>query len=197
MRVQPKYILLVSDALIPLLGLFVWNWSLYFILLFYLLDLTAREVIMHLKTREIYRAQGLKNTQKWQQKGLLSGALFLTVVTGIHFAVWWMQPSINFPNELVAFWKYEELGIQQGYILLPLIVYAAYAQYRMSFLMQGKARIVLMDSLWKQHFIALGLILSGGLLAVIVSSLVSISDAVAVCIIVAAAATYSYFLEKI
>ena len=197
MRIQPKYLLFVSDAIIPLLGLFVWNWSLYFILLFYLLDLVAREVLTHFKTREIYRAQGLKNTQKWQRKGLLSGMLFLFVVAAIHVAVLWMQPNINFSNEIVAFWKYEELGIQQGYILFPLIIYAAYAQYRMSFLMPGKGKTVVMDSLWKQHFIALGLILAGAALAAIIGSFVSIPDEVAVCTIVVAAGTYCLTLEKI
>lgn len=197
MRVHPKYVLLVSDAIIPLLGLFAWNWSLYFILLFYLLDLTAREVLTHFKTREIYRAQGLKNKQKWQRKGVLSGLLFLAAVAGIHGAVWCMQPEIDFVQELIAFWEYEELGVQQGYILLPLIVYAAYAQYRMSFLMPGKAKVVLMDSLWKQHFIALGLILAGAALAAIVGSFVVIPDAVSVCVIVVSAGAYSYFLEKI
>jgi len=197
MRIQPKYILLVSDAILPLLGLFLWEWSLYFILLFYLLDLTAREVLTHLKTREIYRVQGLKNTQKWQRKGLFSGALFLIVITAIHVSAWCVEPSINFSEELVAFWKYEELGIQQGYILLPLIVYAAYAQYRMSFLMTGKARIVIMDSLWKQHFVAYGLILVGAALAAAIGSLVHIPDELAVCIIVLTVGAYSLFLEKI
>mgnify|MGYP000194251812 CR=1 FL=1 len=197
MRIQPKYLLLISDAIIPLLGLFVWNWSLYFILLFYLLDLTAREVLTHFKTREIYRVQGLKNTQKWQRNGILSGVLFLAAVCTIHLAVWWMQPDINFWKEIVAFWKYEELGVQQGYILLPVIIYAAYAQYRMSFLMPGKARTTLMDSLWKQHFIALWLILVGSVLAAIIGTFVMLPDEVTVCAIVIAAAAYSYFLEKI
>ncbi|MCR9171274.1 MAG: hypothetical protein NXI10_02195 [bacterium] len=197
MRIQPKYILLASDAIIPLLGLFIWNWSLYFILLFYLLDLAAREVLTHFKTREIYRIQGLRNTQKWQRKGLLSGGLFIVVVVAIHAAVWWMQPDINFLKELVAFWQYEELGIQQGYILLPLIVYAAYAQYRMSFLMPGKARTVLMDSLWKQHIIALLLILAGAILAAAIGSFVNIPEAVTVCSIVLFAGAYTLTLEKI
>jgi hypothetical protein len=197
MRVQPKYILLVSDAFIPLLGLFVWNWSLYFILLFYLLDLTAREVLTHFKTREIYREQGLKNTQKWQRKGMLSALLFLTAVFAIHGAVWVIQPEINFVEELIAFWKYEELGVQQGYILFPLIIYAAYAQYRMSFLMPGKARAVLMDSLWKQHFIALVLIVAAATLTAAIGSVVTLPTEVIVCGIVVAAGAYSLTLEKV
>ena len=73
---------------------------------------------------------------------------------------------------------------------------AAYAQYRMSFLMPGKGKTVVMDSLWKQHFIALGLILAGAALAAIIGSFVSIPDEVAVCTIVVAAGTYCLTLEK-
>ena len=197
MRIQPKYILLVSDAIIPLLGLFVWNWSLYFILLFYLLDLVAREVITHIKTRDIYRAQGLKTTQKWQRKGLLSGILLLVVISSIHGAVFLMQPDINFSKEIMNFWEYEELGIQQGYLLVPLVAYGAYAQYRMSFLMTGKARKVIMDTLWKQHFVALLLILTGSLLAGAIGTFVEIPDMISVFAIVLCAGAYNLFLEKV
>lgn len=197
MRVQPKYILLLSDAFIPLLGLFVWNWSLYFILLFYLLDLLSREVLTHIKTREIYRAQGMKNTGKWKQKGILSGLLFLVVVTTIHAALWWMNPNIDFLKELQLFWEYEELGVQQGYILVPLIAYAAYAQYRMSFLMPGRAKKVLMDTLWRQHFIALVLILAGAVLSILLATAVTLPDTLIVCIIITLTSAYSLFLEKV
>jgi len=197
MRVQPKYILLLSDAIIPLLGLFVWDWSLYFILLFYLLDLLAREVLTHFKTREIYRVQGLKNKRKWQRKGFLSGMLFVGVVAAIHAAVWWMQPEIDFLKELQLFWEYEELGIQQGYILIPLIAYAAYAQYRMSFLMPGKAKNVLMDTVWRQHFIALLLILAGAIITALLGTFIPLEETLVVCLIVIAVGAYGYFLEKV
>lgn len=197
MRVNPKYILLFSDAFIPLIGLFVWNWSLYFIVLFYLLDLLSREVLTHVKTNGIYKAQGLKNKQKWFRKGLLSGVLFITAVATIHLAIWLLQPNINFAEELISFWKYEELGVQQGYILLPLIGYAAYAQYKMTFLMPGKARIVLMDTLWKQHFVALLLIIAGAVVGALIGSFVQIPDTVSVIAIVVLAGCYSFFFEKV
>jgi len=197
MRIQPKYFLVFSDALIPLLGLFVWNWSLYFIVLFYLLDLISREVITHVKTRDIYRVQGLKNKQKWQRKGLFSGLLFLVAVAAIHGAIWCMQPGIDFLKELQLFWEYKELGIQQGYILVPLVAYAAYAQYRMSFLMPGKAKHVLVDTLWRQHIVALLIILVGAVVGAIFGALVSVPDVVSVIAIVLGAAAYSLFLEKV
>jgi len=197
MRVNPKYILIFSDALIPLLGLFVWGWNLYFILLFYMLDLLAREVLTHIKTKGIYKAQGLKNKRKWLRKGVLSGALFMLSISAIHTAVWLIQPDIQFLTELRNFWEYEELGVQQGYILLPLIAYAAYAQYKMTFLMTGKARTVIMDSLWKQHFIALGLILAGATIGALIGSFVQIPDTVSVIVIVVLTGCYNYFIEKI
>lgn len=197
MKIHPKYFLLFSDAFIPLLGFFVWNWSLYFILLFYLLDLLAREVLTHVKTRGIYKAQGLKNTQKWKQKGVLSGLLFLAVVAGVHATIWWIQPEIHFTKELRNFWEYEELGIQQGYLLIPLITYAAYAQYKMSFLLPGKAKRVLMDTLWKQHITALSLILTGIAVTAFIGSFVDLPELVIVCAIVVFAGLYSLFLEKV
>ena len=65
MRIQPKYIQILGDAVIPLLGFFVWNWNIYFILLFYLLDLLVKEVVIHFKSNRIvkFKAEiGLKNT---------------------------------------------------------------------------------------------------------------------------------------
>jgi hypothetical protein len=197
MQVQPKYFLILSDALIPLLGVFFWDWGLYFILLFYIIDLLAREALMHLKTHRIYLAQGLKNREKWFVKGVISLALFLLSITVIHLAVWWTNPSISFGKEIVNFWTYKELGIQQGYLLFPLVAYAAYAQYKMTFLMTGKARKVLMDSLWKQHFVALLLIIAGAIVGGVTVFFLGFSDTLTVCLIVAAVACYSYFFEKI
>lgn len=193
MRVNPKYLLLVSDALIPLLGFFVWNWSLYFILLFYFIDLLAAEVITHLKTKKMYEAQGLKNTSKWIKQGLLSGIVLILVLASAHVAVWFLAPNIDFLKEIVLFWNYEELGIQQGYLLVPLVTYAAYAQYKMQFLAPGKAKTVLMDTLWKKHIIAFILMLAGAVATILVCVIVPLPEVIVVLGIVASAALYSYF----
>ena len=123
--------------------------------------------------------------------------LFVGVVAAIHASVWWMQPEIDFLKELQLFWEYEELGIQQGYILLPLIAYAAYAQYRMSFLMPGKAQKVLMDTVWRQHFIALLLILAGAIITALLGTFIPLGETLVVCLIVLAVGAYGYFLEKV
>lgn len=195
-RIDPKYIVLISDAVIPLLGFFLWNWSLYFILLFYALDLLAREVITHVKTRIIYEAQHLKSREKWMRNGVVSAVLLAGVLAGVHGAVFFIAPGIDFGKELLAFWNYEEMGIQQGYILLPLVGYAAFMQYRMEFVMTGKARVVLMDSLWKQHQKALLFMIAGCTLSIGIALAVMVPEWVYVLGVVGASAAYTYFLKK-
>lgn len=195
-RINPKYILLISDAAIPLLGFFFWNWSLYFILLFYALDLLARETITHLKTKKMYEAQHLKSREKWVRNGVVSAVLLLCVLAGIHGAMFFIAPGIDFGKELIEFWQYEELGIQQGYLLLPLVGYAAYAQYKMEFLMTGKARTVLVDTLWKEHQKALLFMVAGCVLALGMGAAIAIPELVYVLGVVCASAAYTLLVKN-
>ena len=120
MRINVKLIQLFGDALIPLLGFFWWGWSLYFIILFYLIDYLSNEIFRHIKSRKIVTYQKVKNS-KWLYKGLISATLLLGSYVLIHFAMRTIHPDINFTKEIVKFWTYKDLGIEQGYILLPLI----------------------------------------------------------------------------
>lgn len=197
MRVNPKYLMLVSDALIPLLGFFVWDWGLYFILLFYILDLLAREVITHVKIKKIYEDQGLKSKTKWVKNGVFGAILLLVVIVLIHLAMYFIKPGIGFIEEIKLFWHYKEMGIEQGYILLPLVGYAAYAQYRMQFLLTGKSKHVLVDTVWKQHLLALVLMGAGAIASMLISFIVPLPEIVFVLAVVTGAGCYSYFLEKV
>lgn len=127
-----RYLQVVAEALIPLLGFYFWDWSLYFILLFYFIDLFADLIVSHFKTSKIqqYNQQGEPGWLKW---GLSSGLLFVVSLVSIHTAVWFIFPSIDFWKEAKAFWMYKELGIEQGYILVPLVFVMAIQQYKMEF----------------------------------------------------------------
>lgn len=195
-RLNPKYILLISDAAIPLLGFFFWHWNLYFILLFYILDLLAREVITHVKSRKIIEQRQMTSRRKWYKNGLLSALLLLGVFGGIHAAMWFIVPGIDFGKELVNFWQYEEMGIQQGYLLLPLVGYAAYAQYKMEFLMTGKARTVLIDTLWRRHQQALIILIAGCVLSLALGMVIALPELVYVLAIVVGAAGYALFVQQ-
>lgn len=127
-----KYLQVIAEALIPLLGFYFWDWGLYFILLFYFIDLVADLLVSHLKTSKIqqYNQQGNSGWLKW---GVSSAFLFVVSVVSIHTALWFIFPSINFWKEAKSFWMYKELGIEQGYILVPLVFVMAIQQYKMEF----------------------------------------------------------------
>ncbi len=161
MKLNPKYLQLIADGLIPLLGLIVWNWSLYFILLFYFLDLLSAEIILHLKSKKTIGFQGAAGLKKeWLKWGVTSFSFLLLSIITIHFAVYFISPGIDFKVEAIAFWNYEEMGIKQGYILLPLVFFVSYQQYKMTFLMSGKFRNTQFVILWKKHVIPLILIIA-------------------------------------
>lgn len=161
MKLNPKYVQLFGDALIPLLGFFLWNWSLYFILLFYFLDLFSSEIIIHLKSKKTVTfkgATGLKD--EWLKWGITSVVSLSFAIIMIHFAMYFIVPGIDFFKEAVDFWNYEEMGIKQGYILLPLVFLVSYQQYKMMFLMPGRFRNNILAFMWKKHVTPLLLIIA-------------------------------------
>jgi hypothetical protein len=150
MKLNPKYIQASADAAIPLMGFFLWEWSLYFILLFYLLDLFASEIIAHLSVRKIREYSGQKKPDV--KHSMISLALFVLTLFVVHVFVAAAVPGIDFKKEAIAFWSYEDMGIAQGYVLIPLVLFVAIQRYRMEFLMRGKFRTIQGSSFWQQHF---------------------------------------------
>lgn len=156
MKLNSKYIQLASEALLPLLGFFLWNWSLYFILLFFFIDMFVDELMMHVKSRKITVFQFNKeNTKHWVRGGVLSAVTLLITVLIIHFALYFIVDGIDFWKEALAFWNYEEFGIKQGYLLVPLLLLVNYQQYKMEFLMSATYRKASLISVWRKHTIAL------------------------------------------
>tara|TARA_B110000285_G_scaffold70069_1_gene80677 strand:- start:9501 stop:10091 length:591 start_codon:yes stop_codon:yes gene_type:complete len=147
-----KAIQLFSEALIPLLGFFLWDWGLYFILLFYILDMFANEFVIHLKSRKTANFQ-IEQTNKstWIKNGLISITLILIAILLIHLTMKSIEPGIDFINQMKNFWNYTEFGIKQGYVLLPLLFFVGYQQYKMKFLVSAKFRSTVMKHLWKNH----------------------------------------------
>jgi hypothetical protein len=151
MKIQPKYIQLIGDAVIPLLGFFLWNWSLYFILLFYIIDLVLAEVVIHLKTKKTLQQRTNEDKSIWYKQGILSTVLFVVNCILIHLAINGLHPTIDFQKEALAFWSYKDMGIEQGYILLPLLILVAYQKYKMEFLMPALYKTINIQTMWKEH----------------------------------------------
>ena len=107
---------LIGDVALPLMGYFLWNWNLYFILLFFLLDQLARVVLLPWRMK----LTDLSNAEKRNQL-LKASFLLLTEVVEIHSVIYFQSPSIEFGEEFGRFFHYKDMGIEQGYLLLPLV----------------------------------------------------------------------------
>ncbi len=159
MRIHPKYIQLIGDSVIPLLGFFFWNWNLYFILIFYFLDLVTKEVLLHLKSRKIQNFKkeeakvGLNNeSTPWIKFAITSILLFVFCVVLVQLSMPFIQPDFICIDQLIRFWTYKDMGgIEQGYIFLPLIIFMGYTQYKMEFLKPLAFMKTSIKDLWAPH----------------------------------------------
>ena len=153
-KFNPVYVKVFGDALLPLLGYFVWDWSVYFILLFYILDTFVGEVLVHLKTKKIKSYSEKVVVLSWIQYALFSFLLLTVGLVGMHLSMKLIEPTLDFWKEIYLFLSYEEIGIAQGYVLLPLIVFMGYAQYRNEFIFPKKFQTVPFQYLWRTHIVS-------------------------------------------
>ncbi len=191
MKINQKLVQTASDAIIPLLGFFLWNWSLYFILLFYFIDLLGNEIIAHLKSKKICSFQH-KPRVEWLKMGIFSAVSLVVLIALIHFAMTFIVPSIDFWTEIKSFWNYEEMGIKQGYILVPLVLFVSFQNYKMTFLMQAKFRTTNVHQVWKSHLHSLFILIGFTGLALGISLFVSLPEMVFVLGIVAFSTLYKW-----
>ena len=171
----------LGEAIIPLLGFFFFDWGLYFILIFYFIDLLVTEFFLHLKIRKIVRYRFNENNKKeWLKKGALSFALMLLLIISTHLAVLFIDPKIDFYNEFKEFVLYEEAGIPipQGIILLPLVVLGNFQQYRMFFIFPAKFRALYISQLFNLRKKALLLGVAGAGFTIAFSYLLNLPEVI-------------------
>lgn len=74
------------------------------------------------------------------------------------------MPSIisefNAITEIQKFWFYKEMGIEQGYVLVPLIVLMGFTQYKVEFLLPAQYTKITIQNLWESHIQAMLVILA-------------------------------------
>ena len=117
MKQAEKINALLGDVALPIMGYFFWNWNFYFILLYFILDQVARTIFLpwRLKLTDLTQSEKIKIIA--QSSLLLFAELFL-----IHFFLKVLLPNIHFQKEISNFIHYSDMGIEQGYILLPLLI---------------------------------------------------------------------------
>lgn len=184
---KQKLIQAIGDAVIPLLGFFFFDWGLYFILLFYFIDLFSNEIFLHVKANKIVTFQSKLGVKKsWLTLGVLSFIFMLAIVLMTHLVMSFIDTEIKFYKELIEFLSYEEAGlpIAQGYILLPLVVFGNYQQYKMFFLTPAKYRVLTVNQIFNSRIKVLSLGLIGALIALVVAYFIHIPEVIYLIILV-------------
>ena len=111
MNRQEKIGSLIGDVGIPILGFFIWNWTIYFICLFFLLDQVSKEV------SGMIRMQSIRERVKLApQARIIHLVLFVLCLLSVHFYVYMLHPEMIFLKEINAFFWFEDMGIAQGFL---------------------------------------------------------------------------------
>jgi hypothetical protein len=135
----PKRALLFQtlvEGLIPVLGYFYWNWDASFILLFFLIDWCLFWTLSLLKARKRIQFSGNTSEKHLATKHLAIGFLcILSTSLAVFFILPNVHPHFEWTERIWAFLSYSDMGIQQGIILIPLMVLSGYLAYRQQFLL--------------------------------------------------------------
>jgi len=119
------FIQILGELAIPLLGFFLWNWSLYFILLFYMIE-NLFATYFQLETFRRFKFLVEKKESALNYKNLsVFVSFWLMEVVLIHLFLFLTTPAIQFGKEVIDFFMYEEMGIPQGFLLVPLLYFAS------------------------------------------------------------------------
>ena len=112
---------LIGELVIPLLGYFLWDWSLLFILLFYLIENLFFSYFRIETVREVKKTVWKKEQPRELKIFSKSLTLWTIEFVLVHLFIAVIYPNQSFIKEWVDFFMYQDLGIPQGIILLPLI----------------------------------------------------------------------------
>jgi hypothetical protein len=190
MKVNQKHVQLTGDALIPFFGFFLWEWNLYFILLFYVLDMASTEILLHLKSNKIVKNQDGETRASWFKFGAISFFFFFLAIVIIHLSMLFIDVGIDFKTEALAFWNYKEMGMKQGVFLVPLVFLVGFMQYRMEFVLPRAFKTEKVEFIWKKHVSSLLVIIALGGLCLAISRFVVLPEFVYVLLIIFTTSIY-------
>lgn len=125
MKSQEKIVILLGDIAFPLIGFFFWNWGFYFIALYFIIDQLAKQAFLIVRLKNI--------SLQFTEKAILlskSMTLFFFEVLIIILINYQMTVEFNPINGIIKFLSYEDMGIQQGVVLIPLLIFAEWMKTR-------------------------------------------------------------------
>lgn len=185
------------EALIPIIGYFEWGWDLSFILLFYLIDwLLAFGILIAKGKKRFSYSRNKPERTLLNNQAIMGFVLLVLACAGIAQSLVFLHPGFNWLQRIVEFMTYEEMGIQQGYVLIPLIVLNGILVYRQQFIMPARYRTMDMKQI-TQPFIHQGLILlgfSGALLGI--TALISFPEEVLIALLIVGTSIYRWLVIR-
>ena len=108
---------LFGDAALPLLGFLFWDWGFYFIVLFFVFDILIRSFFL------MKRVKNLPSMNINHRFALVGISMTFLELSLLHLLVFLTLTPIGLFEELWAFLSYEEMGIAQGVVLIPLLIF--------------------------------------------------------------------------
>jgi uncharacterized BrkB/YihY/UPF0761 family membrane protein len=149
MNQQSRYIQLIGDLAIPLLGYYFWDWNIYFILFFYILDVLISTVFTFVKTNKINQHQQSKEWP-WVHIGLILIGYIITFLL-LYYLIFLIYPKTDLGYQLEEFLMHKDMGLPQWLFLFPILLLAGYSMYRMTFLLPKAYETTQIHSLWHEH----------------------------------------------
>ena len=149
MNQQTKITQLLGDLAIPIIGYYFWDWNMFFILFFYILDVGVSTAFTFVKTKAIHKHHQTSN-YPWKHIFLILIGYFLTFYL-VYFLILNISPKVSISKEIIRFVMMKEMGLPQGVLLLPLLIVGGYMQYKISFLIPKAFETTPIDSLWHEH----------------------------------------------
>lgn len=133
---------------------------------------------------------------EWLKKGILSFVLLIASIFLIHLGMKTIMPAIDFQAEILKFWKLKDMGIEQGYFLLPLIGLVIYMRYKVEFVLPKKYKTTKVSDIWKVHNQAHFVILSGAALLGSLANFVVFPEIIYVLTLVISAGAFQLIKKK-
>lgn len=143
---KSKITQLVNDLAIPFLGLFVYDWDVFFISIFFLLDFIFGYLFSFKKDIFLKRYFNQSLDKKYF---FITGFLTFFIVVLSIVIFYNVIPNFNLKTEIWNFVSFREMLIPQGIILIPLMYIATNLQYKMEFLNNGKFNTMTREGIWK------------------------------------------------
>ncbi len=145
---KARFFQIILEAILPIVGYFYWNWDTSFILLFYFLEWTLFLAITSAKGRKRYYYLGDPNEKKEALRNVSLGFVWLFLSCIIFgFTLIHLEINLSWLERIHAFITYSDMGIAQGYLLIPILILNGVMVYKQQFISVGRYKTLSMKEI--------------------------------------------------